>query len=88
VDTNIILDRMSNLDLKVENILKEQYARDIKSGEILQEPIAVATSIKFAIKSIFLIVVTMAAFMFFWILILEVWHHMLYFWFLLYGGGS
>ena len=64
VDTNIILDRMSNIDKKVENILKEQYARDIKPGEILQEPIAVATSIKFAIKSIFLIVVTMAAFMF------------------------
>jgi hypothetical protein len=64
VDTNIILDRMSNIDLKVENILKEQYARDITPGEILQEPIAVATSIKFAIKSIFLIVVTMAVFMF------------------------
>jgi hypothetical protein len=64
VDTNIILDRMSNIDLKVENILKEQYARDIKSGDILKEPIAVATSIKFAIKSIFLIVVTMAVFMF------------------------
>lgn len=64
VDTNIILDRMSNIDMKVENILKEQYARDIKSGDILKEPIAVATSIKFAIKSIFLIVVTMAVFMF------------------------
>lgn len=64
VDTNIILDRMSNIDLKVENILKERYERDIKSGEILQEPIAVATSIKFAIRSIFLIVVTMAVFMF------------------------
>jgi len=64
VDTNIILDRMSNIDMKVENILKEQYERDIKSGEILQEPIAVATSIKFAIRSIFLIVVTMAVFMF------------------------
>jgi len=64
VDTNIILDRMSNIDLKVENILKERYARDAESGNLLQEPIAVATSIKFAIKSIFLIVVTMAAFMF------------------------
>jgi hypothetical protein len=61
VDTNIILDRMSNIDLKVENILKEQYVRNIKSGDILKEPIAVSTSIKFVIKSMFLIVITMAA---------------------------
>ena len=61
VDTNIILDRMSNLDLKVENIMKERYTRDLKT---LNEPVAVGTSIKFAIKSIFLIVVTMAGFMF------------------------
>jgi hypothetical protein len=64
VDTNIFLDRMSNIDMKVENILKERYSRDITSGDFLQEPIAVGTSIKFAIKSIFLIVVTMATFMF------------------------
>jgi hypothetical protein len=65
VDTNIFLDRISNIDMKVENILKERYSRDITSGDFLQEPIAVGTSIKFAIKSIFLIVVTMAIFMFF-----------------------
>lgn len=64
VDTNIIMDRMSSIDLKVENILKEGYSRDLKSSDLLQEPIAVATSIKFAIKSIFLMVMTMAFFMF------------------------
>jgi hypothetical protein len=64
VDTDIMIDRISNIDMKVENLLKERYSRDVRSADILQEPIAVATSIKFAIKSIFLIVITMAIFMF------------------------
>jgi hypothetical protein len=64
VDTDIMIDRISNIDMKIENLLKERYSRDIRSADILQEPIAVATSIKFAIKSIFLIVITMAIFMF------------------------
>ncbi len=63
VDANIVLDRISNIDLKVQNILKERYTRDI-SGYLMQEPIAVGTSIKFTIKTVFLIMVTMAAFMF------------------------
>jgi hypothetical protein len=64
VDTDIMIDRISNIDMKIENLLKERYSRDIRSSDFLQEPIAVATSIKFAIKSIFLIVITMALFMF------------------------
>lgn len=65
VDTNIILDRLDNVDLKVQNVLKQGYARDVKSSEFMKEPLAVGTSIKFAIKTMFLIIVTMAAFMFF-----------------------
>lgn len=64
VDANIILDRMYSLDLKVQNILKERYTRDISSGDFMQEPLAIGTSIKFAIKAVFLITVTMAVFMF------------------------
>ncbi len=64
VDTDIILDRISNIDLKVENIQKERYTRDIKSSDLMEEPIALGTSIKFAIKAVFLIILTMAAFMF------------------------
>lgn len=65
VDTNIILDRLDNVDLKVQNVLKQGYARDVKSSEFMKEPIAVGTSIKFAIKTMFLMIVTMASFMFF-----------------------
>lgn len=65
VDTNIILDRLDNVDLKVQNVLKQGYARDVNSSEFMKEPLAVGTSIKFAIKTMFLIIVTMAAFMFF-----------------------
>lgn len=64
VDTNIMLDRMSNMDMKIENILKDRYTRDIKSSDLMQEPLAIGTSIKFAIKAIFLIVISMAVFMF------------------------
>lgn len=65
VDTNIILDRLDNVDLKVQNVLKQGYARDVESSEFMKEPIAVGTSIKFAIKTMFLMIVTMASFMFF-----------------------
>jgi hypothetical protein len=64
VGADIILERLYNIDQKVENILKEQYTSEIKSGDFTQEPVAIGTSIKFTIKSIFLIMVTMAAFMF------------------------
>jgi len=64
VSSDIILDRLSNLDLKVQNILKQQYAGDTEVGDFLREPVAVGTSLKFIIKSIFLITATMAAFMF------------------------
>lgn len=64
IDTNIILDRLDNMDRKVQSVLKQGYARDVKSHEFMDEPIAIGTSIKFAIKSIFLVIITMAAFMF------------------------
>lgn len=62
IDTEIILEKMANMDMKVQNILKERYSRDIRSVEFMKEPIAVATSIKFAIKAIFLIIITMVFF--------------------------
>ncbi len=64
VDTDIILDRISDIDLKVEDIQKERYSRDIKSRDFMEEPIALGTSIKFAIKAVFMVILTMAAFMF------------------------
>ncbi len=64
VDTNILLERVSGMDLKIQTILKEQYSKDISAPDIMKEPIAIGTSIKFTIKAIFLITVTMAAFMF------------------------
>lgn len=64
VDTNILLEKMRNLDLKVQNISKERYQREITTNELMQEPIAIGTSIKFTVKSIFLITLTMAIFMF------------------------
>lgn len=64
IDANIILDRISNMDLKIQNIQKERYTRDTESADLMKEPITVGTSIKFAIKTIFLIILTMAIFMF------------------------
>jgi len=64
IDTNMILDRLENMDLKVQNVLKQGYSREVKSREFMDEPIAVGTSIKFAIKTIFLLTVTMAIFIF------------------------
>lgn len=64
IDTNIILGRLDNMDKKVQSVLKQGYIRDVKSHEFMNEPIAIGTSIKFTIKSIFLVIITMAAFMF------------------------
>lgn len=58
--TDIMLDRISKVDLKVENILKEK-----RVGEsVVDEYVALGTTNKFVIKSIFMIVITMAIFMF------------------------
>jgi hypothetical protein len=62
IDTEIILERMSNLDLKVQNILKEQYSKDIGTDGSMSKPIVVGTSIKFVIKSMFLIMITLIFF--------------------------
>lgn len=59
VGANIILDKIYDLDLKVQTLLKEQYKE-----EITAKSIAVGSSIKFTIKFILLITITMAAFMF------------------------
>lgn len=64
VGANMVLDRLANIDLKIQNLMKEQYTREIQARDIMQQPIAIGTSIKFAIKTIFLIIVTMAMFMF------------------------
>jgi hypothetical protein len=64
IDTNIILDRLDNMDKKVQSVLQQGYARDVRSPGFMDEPIAIGTSIKFTIKSIFLVIITMAAFMF------------------------
>ncbi len=65
VDTSIILDRLDNMDMKVQTVLKQGYTRETRSHEFMDEPIAVGTSIKFAVKTILMVSVTMAAFMFF-----------------------
>jgi len=63
VGTDVVIDRIANLDKKVENILKER--REEKFGtRFLEESISLGTSVKFVIKTIFMIVVTMALFMF------------------------
>jgi len=64
VGASMVLDKLANIDLKLSELMREQYSKDKDVEEIIQQPIAVATSIKFIIKAIFLIVVTMAAFMF------------------------
>ena len=67
VGTDVVIDRIDHLDKKVENILKER--RDDKydgsvGKEFLQEHISLGTSVKFVVKSIFMLIVTMAIFMF------------------------
>lgn len=67
IGTDIIMDRLSNLDMKVESILKERKPSIEITGigaKIMQEPIALGTSVIFVIKTIFMIVLTMAIFMF------------------------
>ncbi len=69
IDADIILDRMSNIDLKVENILKEK-GKEIEGEELhdlekeLQRPVMIGTSLIFIIKCMFMIIITMAIFMF------------------------
>jgi hypothetical protein len=63
--TDVVLDKISKLDTKVENILKEKTTVQIpEEGKLLEEYISLGTTVKFVIKSIFMIVVTMAIFMF------------------------
>jgi len=66
VGTDIVIDRISNLDVKVENILKERKSETMTGSntEIMQESVWLGTSLKFAIRAIFMIVITMAIFMF------------------------
>lgn len=73
IDADIILDRMSNIDLKIENILKEQYLKRDESEVIdtekyieteMQRPVMIGTSLGFIFKSIFMTIITMAIFMF------------------------
>lgn len=67
VGTDVIIERIANVDKKVENILKERREEKYETPgdvEFLQESIALGTSVKFVIKTIFMIVVTMAIFMF------------------------
>ncbi len=75
IDAEVILDRMSNIDLKVENILKErskemegiteeEREKETILGKELQIPVMIGTSLIFIVKCIFMIIVTMAIFMF------------------------
>lgn len=67
VGTDVVIDRIDHLDKKVENILKERRYEKYDGSvgkEFLQEHISLGTSVKFVIKSIFMLIVTMAIFMF------------------------
>lgn len=79
IDADIIIDRISDMDLKLQNILKEKSSATSIEGDIdvdktygekyieleLKKPVTIGTSIQFIIKSIFMVVMTMAIFMFF-----------------------
>ena len=66
VGTDILMDRMSDLDKKVENLSKERRPEVESIGtDIMQESIALGTSVKFMIKAIFMVVLTMSVFIFF-----------------------
>lgn len=62
IDGEMILDRISNIDIKVQNLLKDQYSKEVEQREFLKEPIAVGTSIRFVFKSMFLLIITMIFF--------------------------
>jgi hypothetical protein len=67
VGTDVVIDRIDHLDKKVENILKERGANKYEGSvgkELLHEYISLGTSVKFVVKSIFMIIITMAIFMF------------------------
>ena len=67
VGTDVMIDRMSDLDMKVESILKERKSETgvgrVGIG-IMEESVTLGTSVRFVIKAIFMIVLTMAIFMF------------------------
>ncbi|NJD53228.1 MAG: hypothetical protein FIB07_10210 [Candidatus Methanoperedens sp.] len=63
IDTNLLLEKVEKIDLKIQNLSKESYEKEINTDNIMQEPIALGTSIKFTVKSIFFITLTMAVFM-------------------------
>ncbi len=77
IDADIIIDRISGMDLKLQNILKEgsrSIEKDVGADKTdrekyieleLQKPVMIGTSIQFIVKSIFMVVITMAIFMFF-----------------------
>lgn len=73
IDADIILDRVSNIDLKIENILKGQSLKrdetEVRGVEKyidteMQRPVMIGTPLGFIFKSIFMIIITMAIFMF------------------------
>lgn len=73
IDADIILDRMSNMDIKIENILKGNILKrdesEVKYVEKyieteMHRPVMIGTPLGFIIKSIFMIIITMAIFMF------------------------
>ncbi len=68
VDSDIIIERISNLDMKVENIMKERKAgvgiEEEMGTKFYQRQITIGTSVLFAIKAIFMMILTIAVFMF------------------------
>lgn len=68
VDSDIIIERISNLDMKVENIMKERKAgvgiEEEMGTKFYQQQITTGTSVLFTIKAIFMMILTIAVFMF------------------------
>lgn len=76
VDADVMLDRMSSMDIKIENILKGQISKvnDLDKYEgrdtdkyvetVMQRQVTIGTSLGFIFKSIFMLIITMATFMF------------------------
>jgi hypothetical protein len=75
VGIDVVLDRLSTLDKKVENISKAGRSETKETGpvgtvrgivaEMLREEIILGTSLRFLFKAMFMVILTMAAFMFF-----------------------
>ncbi len=64
IGTDVMIDRISDLDMKVENILKERKPETGVRIGIMEESVTLGTSVKFVIKTMLMIVITMATFMF------------------------